>query len=195
MSDTPKNDTYKRILDASERLFAQRGYSSVTLRDIANAVDMKHASLYYYVPGGKESLFVKVMERSFERHQRGISDVISNAGVSLRQQLYAVSEWFVTQPAMDISRIYQGDRPSLSEDELQRLMSLGYDALRLPIVAMLEQANQSETIELEDFDLAAMAFISAVQSVNNIPVNLSVQQRKDIGHKVVDMLLDGWRKR
>src|SRR5688500_3338007 len=109
MSHPIDNETYKRILAVAEELFAQRGYSAVKLRDIAYAVDMKHASLYYYVPGGKEALFVQVMEHSFQRHQDGVTKAIEAAGQGLRQQLYAVADWFVIEVAMDLGRFHQGD--------------------------------------------------------------------------------------
>jgi AcrR family transcriptional regulator len=65
------NSTHQTILDAAERLFAERGYAAVKMHDIARAVDMRHASLYYYAPAGKEQLYVEVMERNFNRHRAG----------------------------------------------------------------------------------------------------------------------------
>ncbi|MBZ0309485.1 MAG: TetR/AcrR family transcriptional regulator, partial [Anaerolineae bacterium] len=52
----------------AEHLFAERGYTAVTLRDIAEAVGLRHASLYHHVPGGKEALFIEVTERTMKRH-------------------------------------------------------------------------------------------------------------------------------
>jgi hypothetical protein len=50
MDDVLENETSERILDVAEALFMAHGYSAVKLRDIAETVGMRHASLYYHVP-------------------------------------------------------------------------------------------------------------------------------------------------
>ncbi len=57
MQQQGNTDARERVLDAAERLFAERGYASVTLRDIAAEVGIRHTSLYHHVPGGKEAIF------------------------------------------------------------------------------------------------------------------------------------------
>ena len=65
-------DSTQRVLDVAEVLFMDRGYNAITLRDIADELGIKQASLYYHFPAGKEQLFMAMAERLFERHQRGI---------------------------------------------------------------------------------------------------------------------------
>ncbi len=55
----------QRILDASARLFAERGYAETSLRLIAADIDMKAGSLYYHF-ASKDELFVRVLERGIE---------------------------------------------------------------------------------------------------------------------------------
>lgn len=49
------------VLDAAARLFAAKGYSATSMRDIAQACTMLPGSLYYHFPG-KEDLLVAVYE-------------------------------------------------------------------------------------------------------------------------------------
>lgn len=49
------------LLDAAARLFAERGYSATSMRDIAQAVEMLPGSLYYRF-ASKEELLVAVYE-------------------------------------------------------------------------------------------------------------------------------------
>lgn len=49
------------VLDAAARLFAARGYSATSMRDIAQACGMLPGSLYYHFPA-KEDLLVAVYE-------------------------------------------------------------------------------------------------------------------------------------
>jgi AcrR family transcriptional regulator len=52
--------TRRLILEGAARLFRQRGYAAVSLRDIAEAVNMKTGSLYYHFDS-KESLVEEIL--------------------------------------------------------------------------------------------------------------------------------------
>jgi AcrR family transcriptional regulator len=54
--------TRDRILDASEALFAARGFAATSVRDIAAEVGITAASLYNHF-AGKEALYAAVLER------------------------------------------------------------------------------------------------------------------------------------
>jgi AcrR family transcriptional regulator len=190
--ELPQNDTRQRILDIAEELFSRRGYASVTLRDIANALGMKHASLYYYAPEGKKQLFVEVMERNFQRHKQGLTDAIIHADGDLRQQMYAVARWLVSQPPIDFSRMVESDMSEISRAQAEQLITLAYDSIRSPLVAALKQAHNNGKITMRNYDLAAMALISLIQSIHMIPSQVVGNRREKIGLELVDMLMDGW---
>jgi AcrR family transcriptional regulator len=193
--EAPRNETRKRLLDTAEDLFSKRGYASVTLRDISSAIGMRHASLYYYAPGGKKQLYIEVMERNFLRHRHGLTESIKAANGDLRQQLYAVAGWLVSQPPLDFSRMHEADMAEIGQEQAKRLMEMAYDAMRIPIITALEQATEDGLIELDDLNIAAMALVSLIQSVHNVPTHYGFELRQRIGTKLVDMLLDGWLKR
>jgi AcrR family transcriptional regulator len=193
----PDNETREHILEVAEALFSQRGYSSVRLRDIATAVGMKHASLYYYVPGGKEQLFIEVLERNFHRHREGLTLAIQNAGNDIRDQMLAVMRWFFSQPPMDLARLYYADMPQIDPDQAERLMRLALDSMRTPVRAAVEHANAAGQVEIADQGLAAMSLVNLAQGVKAIPISngMTAESREHIGEEVIDMLLNGWRKR
>jgi len=66
----------EKILATSQRLFARRGFEGVSIRDIAEAVGMTTASLYYHFPS-KEEIFVAVHGCSLEAVQREVMDSIA----------------------------------------------------------------------------------------------------------------------
>ncbi len=57
-------DTKARILDAAERLFADSGFASTSLRDITGEADVNVASVNYHF-GSKEALLSAILERRF----------------------------------------------------------------------------------------------------------------------------------
>ena len=71
----------------------ERGYKRVTLGDIASALDVKIASLYYHAPGGKQDLYSQVVERDLRKHQEGLARAIRDSGESLEMKLRAITDW------------------------------------------------------------------------------------------------------
>ena len=114
MTDAPPNLTLQRILDAAEAQFSERGYVPVRLRDIAAAIGAKHTVLYYYLPGGKEQLYVDVMTRSLQRHRLGMEAAIAQAGPDLRRQMQAVAAWLLSQPPLNLARMEASDFPAIA---------------------------------------------------------------------------------
>jgi AcrR family transcriptional regulator len=53
-------DTRARILDAARALFAERGYAGASMRDLAEALGMTKAALYYHFPGKADILLALV---------------------------------------------------------------------------------------------------------------------------------------
>ncbi len=191
------NLTRQRIIDASEHLFSDFGYAAVTLQDIAKAVNMRHASLYYYAPRGKEQLYVEVMERSFRRHGEGLTNAIIEAGDDFRAQIHAVAHWFATHPPIDLGRIVRSDMPAINPADAERLITLSLETLRVPISAIIRNAIRKGLVDLPDADFAAMGLVALLQSVHNIPQQFvpTPESLIQAGKSSADMLLYGWLKR
>lgn len=58
-------ETYSRLLESASRLFAERGFGGVTVRDICNAADANVAAVSYHF-GDKQALYMVVVERALE---------------------------------------------------------------------------------------------------------------------------------
>lgn len=197
MNEIPDNETRQRILEVAEELFSKRGYQGVKLRDIADAVGMRHASLYYYAPGGKAGLFVEIMERMLQRHNVGMKAVLASAGDQIRDQLRAVARWFIHQPPMNLDRIFNSDMTTLEPAQAARLSVMAMQMLTEPLYAAVNQARSNGQITNIETGVAAMSFISLVQGVNSIPEGewLNLVKREEIALQAVELLLYGLLKR
>jgi AcrR family transcriptional regulator len=60
------DETRRRILDAAEREFANKGYDGSRLRDVAVSAGVHHALLHHYYRD-KEGLFAAVIERALDQ--------------------------------------------------------------------------------------------------------------------------------
>lgn len=59
----PKNsDRKSEIVTISAQLFKEKGYSAVTMRDIAQAIDIKAASLYNHIKSKQEILVLMIIQ-------------------------------------------------------------------------------------------------------------------------------------
>ena len=57
-----KPDRKAEILSVAAKLFRERGYSAVSMRDLAQALDIKAASLYNHITSKQEILVLIVIK-------------------------------------------------------------------------------------------------------------------------------------
>ena len=153
----------ERVLDTAEQLFSERGYTAVTLRDIASTLQMQKASLYHHAPEGKEGLFVEVMKRHLTRHQRGLEEALAGTQPTLQKQLEAAAHWFLSQPPVNLARMTRSDLPALSEEHAQQLAFAAHQALLVPLGHIFVAAG----ITQPEPTLLAGTFISMVETVQD----------------------------
>jgi AcrR family transcriptional regulator len=120
------------ILDAAEDLFREKGYTSVTLADVARAVGIRKPSLYYHFPDGKEQLFVAVQERMFRRMGDQLAEAIDAAEPDLRQQLSDAAEWFFSRPPLFLLMMIHHDMPALADHNRRSLTEASYGVIMQP---------------------------------------------------------------
>lgn len=192
------SDAKTRVLDAAEQLFHARGYKAITLRDIAGAVGLNHASLYHHVPGGKEALFVEVMQRAFARHRAHLETALDGAGPDLRSQLRAAAQWMLSQPPIDFQHMMLADMPALSPDAGAMLGRDAYFAFLHPVEAAFSAAHRRGEIRMISNPITlAGAFLAIVQNAHAAPIRPehTTQSRADMIDELIDVLLDGLRPR
>ncbi len=189
------NAARERVLDAAEHLFARQGYAAVTLRDIAAAVGIRHTSLYHHVPGGKEALYVEVMERHLQRHAQGLRVAIAAAAPTVAAQLYAIADWLLSQPPMDMLRMTYTDLPAIAPDHAAHLTATIYDAMLVPIEEVLLAARERGEINHADIGLVAGGLFGVIESLHAVPPLALVHPRPQMARAIIDVMLNGVRPR
>lgn len=71
---TEKTDRQKEIIAKAAKLFHERGYSAVSMRDIANALNIKAASLYNHI-SSKQEILSEIVISTAEAFTRGMKSV------------------------------------------------------------------------------------------------------------------------
>ena len=97
--------TRAALAAAAEQLFLAKGYDQVSVKEIADAVDISVPTLFNHVPGGKEAI---MFDDGVERREGLLAAVKQRpAGVSLMASIreYMLTRGpFVTDPAPDVQR-------------------------------------------------------------------------------------------
>lgn len=191
------SEARERVLNAAAQLFAERGYAGVTLRDIAAAVGIRHASLYYHVPGGKEELFVEVTQRHLEQHRHGLTAMMVAAGPDIQRQLYAAAQWFLCQPPIDLVRMSHADMPAIAPAEAARLSELALHALITPLHDVLRMAQERGEIQYNDLGLIAGGLVGMIANLHSVPDHVfgrpdaANASRDEMAQKLIDVMLRG----
>lgn len=192
MSTKKGRDTRERLLNTAQQLFNKKGYQGVSIRELAQAVELREASLYYYAPGGKEQLYVNVMERDLEQHRVGLTEAIGAAHPALRSQLLAAAEWFITQSPPPIFRLFETDVHFLSPENGEKLLSLAYECLYSPLAYVFRNALIRGEIKSVDPVLLASTFVSVMAGMGHTQqAGLYVGSSTDAAMQIVDVLLHG----
>ena len=120
----PEADTQSLILKNSIRLFAEQGYEGVSMRNIAEAVDISAPGLYNHFKD-KQSLYLAAISDSFENKSDLLKQAVSGDEkpiVRLERYVVCLSGIFNADP--DFRRLMQ--RELLDGDE-KRLHQLAKD--------------------------------------------------------------------
>lgn len=70
-------DTSERILTEALKMFAERGYDSVSIRDIAGAVNIKESSIYYHFKNKQDILDSLIL--LYEKHINKLMAIFGNS--------------------------------------------------------------------------------------------------------------------
>jgi AcrR family transcriptional regulator len=77
-------ESQKKILIASRKLFAERGFDNCSISDIARQVEMSQGNIYWYFHS-KEELFKAVLLEGFEALSKLMINVATETGSSLEK--------------------------------------------------------------------------------------------------------------
>lgn len=186
---TSHSEARERVLQAAEKLFVERGYKAVTVKDIAKVAGIHHASLYHHIPNGKSALYVEVMTRHMERHSQGMQTAIQKARGDLRSELQQIAGWLLSQPPIDVIRLATSDLPAINDGAASTISDLAFEATVVPIVQVLEKAQRRGEIEHPHLGNIAGAIFSSIQGVHSIPGVYVNRSRQFMANELIDVFL------
>jgi AcrR family transcriptional regulator len=179
-----------RILQVARAAFVERGYSAVSMQEIANSAGLTKAAIYYHFRD-KQELFEAVVMEEMERLYQGLAEQLA-LGPPLRSQLERIVAF-----ALGVGR---GDRTRLIEDAhrycvKERMLTLReqiespFSLLRNAFAAAQARGEIGEC----NLDLVLALFISMVEGqIKGSDIGIEIDlPPDDLARSLVGVLLDG----
>jgi TetR/AcrR family transcriptional repressor of nem operon len=159
------NDTAERIMHVAHRLIVERGFSAFSYADIAEAIEIRKASIHHHFPT-KTALVVAVLQRHRSRMQEahaGLDEHVSSPVDRLKKYMdyWEACIRNMTEPFC-IAALLGAELPSLPV-EVQAEVGKHFISLRQWIAKTLKDGVKQKTIKLQaTTDVEAEMLMAAV---------------------------------
>lgn len=150
--------TKDKILYLATELFIEKGYSLVSMDDIAKHCNVTRATVYYYY-NNKNELFTEAMIRLMVRIKQQIMRKLSTEE-SLRSRLFKLAKAHMEATAeMDINSFMKDAKVSLSPEQV-KLMEKSEDEMYTALENTLQDEMDKGKIPLKNARLQAVSFVA-----------------------------------
>ena len=152
----PYDERLDHFLSRAAQVFADQGYHSTTMRDLAAASGMSLAGMYYYVRG-KEELLHRIQERCFTRVLAGAEQALAALGdADPLERLHAFIRHHVTFFAAHMAemKVLSHEATSLTGDRQRKV-----NAIKRRYVDLLERLLKDVAPEEPTVDRSAAAYV------------------------------------
>lgn len=159
-SPKPHNthDKHAEIFTAALHLFQAKGYHGASMQDLADAVGMQKASLYYYFRS-KQELLVLVCERGLGAFTRELNEIVASdlsASEKLRRALECHLVALCGQ--LDLFTVFLHEQKFLGDQEKEKLRGEGEQHADL-WAAILRQGIASGEFRSVNITVTALAIL------------------------------------
>jgi AcrR family transcriptional regulator len=175
-------ETWRQILTAAKNLFFARGYKGVSMKEIAEVVQVTPAALYYHFPKGKEDLFTKMIETLFVEEGVAGIDQIPGTTQDFRERLTLLTTSLLTLPLDErFTLLLRDAREYIKDPENQRIILSLRDRIKQQVMGLFQAAQDAGEIRT---DIPAMVLVGLYMGMLREPKSLQVSH-------LVTVLLDG----
>lgn len=113
-------ETRQQILEVARELFLSKGYKGVSMKEVAEEVQVTSAALYYHFPGGKQDLFFNIIQKMLEDWTQGAILATAQAQ-GLQEDLIQLTQYLLTLPMDRFSILARDIHENVLDHDAQRL--------------------------------------------------------------------------
>lgn len=179
----------KQILDQATRLFAEKGFASTTLQDIADATGLTRPALYHYV-ANKDELLSRLISESTETPAAVLREINDRADLGPTEKLRMMAMSIALNQAQNADRFKLVIR---SEAELPEEMSKTYQQSRRHVlkefVLVIESGVRAGEMRPVDPRTAALGIIGMLNWVAWWHQSGDADSDRSVAAQLADMAL------
>lgn len=180
----------RQILDAAARLFAERGYSSTTIRDIGTEAGLNHATMNYYFRG-KASVLFAIYQEALDGFLADLDTVEAAPADAMREVVRLAAHAALRQP-QQTAVYFQELRwlEQLLEPEMVAVVRQRQNVFRGRVCGIVEAGVSEGTFRPID----PMMAVEIVVAVARWAYQSSVPPTKAAIENCADVVLSGIQK-
>ncbi len=192
------------MLQAAQEVFAEKGYNTATLEEVAARAEYGKGTLYNYFPGGKQEILLALVERFHDE----LCAIIDRSFDESNNQPFRTSlsaffggtfSFFLERTELFVTLLREAYRISLSDDSESRQFfsdqrERALDALATPLKAAMERGEIRESAShlmahmiLVNLNGAQMrACMPKSEAIRSLP-----QSASEMADFLTDLVMDG----
>jgi AcrR family transcriptional regulator len=184
-------DLREEILLVAKHLFIEQGYHGLSMRQIAEAVGVSKAALYYHFRD-KEELFLAILEIYLDEIE-AILDRVRAQGTTCRQQISALVEAILSQPAEQraVIRLASQEMSRLNAEARQAFNETYHKKFIDKIQAILKVGVESGELKPLDTGVATWALLGMMYPYFYPAHSYDVPSPSDVAEQLLEIYLDG----
>ncbi|MBV8892866.1 MAG: TetR/AcrR family transcriptional regulator [Acidobacteria bacterium] len=183
-------ETRRQILTKAAELFLAKGYKGVSMKELAEAVQVTSAALYYHFPKGKEDLFTTMIQTVFvDEGVAGLDQLLATTQ-DIREQLTLLTSVLLTLPMDErLSMLLRDAREHLKNPEHRQVILTLLDQIRQHVMRLFHTANAAGILRT---DLPINALVGLYMGILREAKSLPEAERAT---SLVSVLFDGIAQR
>jgi AcrR family transcriptional regulator len=185
------SDLREQIMRAARTLLIERGYRGLTMREIAEAVNVSKAALYYYFKD-KEQLLAAILDAYLDDMEALLAP-LEAADLPVRQKVSIMVEQILSQPAENraIIRLSSQEMAQLSPPARQAFDQAYHRKFLLKIQSILEAGMRSGELRQTDPTIATWVLLGMMYPYFYPVHSIDLPAPVDVAYQLVDIFMDG----
>ena len=180
----------REILNAATELFSAKGYSRVSIRELAARAGCSTANLYHHF-SSKYDIFVTLIEGAMDDHLAGVRQALEHYDDPVEQLESVLRNHLLVHMTRPEVRLLYDDFHPLTGPELERFID-ERDLYERGVREIVQRGVREGVFEVEDPAIAVRAAMSACSSVDRWFRNTGPLTAKQVADASTGFLLAGF---
>ena len=151
-----KEKQFQRIIKAGQELFLKHGPEGVSMRKLANKLNMGQASLYTYI-SSKRELWFAILRNDFSKFELGMAEIMQSHKGNYKELLQKIAQFYLEFANEDAKRYKMMFQTPAPQAEKTGILEQQYDSKSIYYLAEIVQ-QAVDAGEIKEKDVGKLSF-------------------------------------